>query len=80
MRLEHEITQALSDPSSLGKYKKLATATNIPRLEKYINEFAYSTNYHVDPETLEITNPLKAPPASWFVMRHRGGYLFGIRE
>jgi len=61
----------------VSEYTKLATATSIPRIEKYINDFSYSTNYRVDPETLQITNPVKAPPENWFVMRYRGGYLFG---
>lgn len=63
-----------------GEYTKLATATSVPRIEKYVNDYAFSTNYRVDPDTLTITNPLKAPPASWFVMRHRGGYLFGRKH
>ena len=61
-------------------FTKLATATSIPGIEKYINEFAYSTNYRVDPDTLQITNPVKAPPESWFVMPYRGGYLFGRKN
>lgn len=60
-------------------FTKLATATTVERIEKYINEYAYSTNYRVDPTTLEITNPAKATPASWFVMKSRGGFLFGRR-
>lgn len=60
-------------------YKKIATAKDLPRLERYINEFAYSTNYRIDPVTLEIKNPLRAAPPGWFVERLRNGYVFGIR-
>lgn len=60
-------------------YTKLATATSVVRIEKYINEYAYSTHYRVDPLTLQITNAAKAPPSDWFVMLYRGGYLFGRR-
>lgn len=62
------------------KYRKLATATSLARVEKYINEFSGSSDYRVDPETLEITNSIASPPKSWFVMAFRGGYLFGRRE
>lgn len=61
-------------------YTKLATATSILRIEKYINDYAYSKNYRVDPETLSITNQIKAPPENWFVMKYRNGYLFGARN
>lgn len=63
-----------------SEYTKLVTATSVPGIEKYINEFAYSTNYRVDPMTLQITNVVKPPPESWFVMPHRGGFLFGRKH
>lgn len=62
--------------------KKMATARSIERIERYINEFAGSTNYRVNPDTLEIFNRSKIhqPPSSWFVIPYRGGYLFGVKE
>lgn len=58
--------------------QKLATAKTLDRLVKYINEYWYSTNYTVDPDTLEIRNPLRAaPPAGYVVQPYRGGFLFG---
>lgn len=74
-RRSHSTKKSAAPKAS--EYTKLATATSVPRIEKYVNEYAYSTNYRVDPETLQITNPVKAPPENWFVMRYRGGYLFG---
>lgn len=88
-QLQREIDEALATKPMTSKartnpktsaYTKLATATSIPRIEKYINDFAYSTNYRIDPETLQITNPVKAPPESWFVMPYRGGFLFGRKH
>jgi len=57
--------------------KKLATARTVERIEKYINEYALSESYRVDPETLQITNPLHEPPKEWRVVRYRGGFMFG---
>lgn len=76
-QIKRDIDEAFPKPS---EYKKLATATSIHRIEKYINEFAFSTNYRVDPDTLKITNPVKAPPEGWFVMPYKGGYLFGRKH
>lgn len=80
--IKEVLTEAKATPAApkAGEYTKLATATDVPRIEKYINEFAHSTNYRVDPETLQITNAVSAPPEKWFVMRHRGGYLFGRKQ
>lgn len=72
--------RSLRGPAALPKHKKLATASTIARLEKYINEFAFSRGYRVDPETLKITNPHGDPPASWFVARSRGGFMFARKE
>lgn len=64
-----------------GKFKKLATATSVERIQKYVNEYFYSTTYRVDPITLEITRTDGvAAPAAIFVERYRGGYLFGRRD
>lgn len=63
-----------------SEYVKLATATSTERLEKYVNEYAYSTNYRIDPYTLQITNAAAKVPESWFVIPHRGGFLFGRRK
>lgn len=61
-------------------YRKLATATTVEKIEAYINEFVFGGHYRVNPGTLEITNELGTPPAGWFVMEYRGGYLFGRRN
>lgn len=94
-QLQREIDDVIANPSGASgakrshstkkglkasEYTKLATATSVPGIEKYINEFAYSTNYRVDPVTLQITNAVKPPPESWFVMPHRGGFLFGRKH
>ena len=76
-RLDREISEAMPKK---GEYTKLATATSIPRIEQYVNEFAYSKDYRVDPVTLTITHPTAVPPAKWFVMPYRDGFLFGRRN
>jgi hypothetical protein len=60
--------------------KKLATAKTIERIEKYINEYAFSDGYRVDPETLQITSARRKPPLEWRVVRYRGGFMFGSEE
>lgn len=61
-----------------GKFTKLATATSVERIQRYVNEYFYSSSYQVDPTTLEITRKDGAAvPARFFVERHRGGFLFG---
>lgn len=63
-----------------SEYTKLATATSLAKIEKYVNEYAASSNYRVDPDTLKITNAVAKVPEQWFVMMYRGGFLFGRKN
>lgn len=68
-----------SERNVKAKTVKLATASTVERIEKYVNEYAFSTNYRVNHETLEITNTGRDVPTAWFVERCRGGFIFGRR-
>lgn len=60
--------------------KVLATAQTLDRLEKYVNEFWYSQNYCIDPDTLRIClrrgEESVAGPKGFSVVPYRTGYRF----
>jgi hypothetical protein len=60
--------------------KTLATAQTLERLQRYVNEFWYSENYRIDPETLALyvdRGESRAPaPQGFNVERWRTGYRF----
>jgi hypothetical protein len=63
-----------------SEFTKLATASSVERIEKYVNEYACSSNYRVSPQTLAISNATAKVPDGWFVMNFRGGFLFGRKK
>jgi hypothetical protein len=63
-----------------SEFTKLATATSVERIQKYVNEYACSSNYRVHPDTLAISNATAKVPDSWFVINFRGGFLFGRKK
>jgi hypothetical protein len=72
---DHEAAKAKKGTDSLAG-KPLAASHTLAGLTKLINEYYFSDDFTIDPETLTLQRPSKAPPQNVRIVKGPGMYRF----